>query len=41
MKMSNLIQGTPLPVEPQSFPSLLISDKMVAKALARGLVLGC
>ena len=40
VKMPDLRQGPPLPVEPHSFSSLLIFDKMVTKALARGLVLG-
>ena len=40
VKNQNLSQCPPLPVCIHSFPSLFILNKMVSKALARGLVLG-
>ena len=39
VKTPNLNQCLPLPVDPHSFSSLLISDKIYAKALFSGLVL--
>ena len=40
VKTPNLNQCPPLPVNPQSFSSLLISDKMVARDFSISLVLG-